>query len=98
MRKRSESRSFILPPGAGFVLTNPALKRFRSKGRTDGSREPIPVGRLFAQTLAARGGEFVKLGPAIVLRRAPGRLEQPLPDEAKQTGIECTLFDQQCIA
>src|SRR6266403_1451634 len=72
--------------------------RLRSKSRTDGSREPIPVVGLFAQTLAARGGEFVELGAAIVLRRAPAGSQQSLPDEAKQTGIERTLFDQQCIA
>src|SRR5260221_14171 len=72
--------------------------RLRSKGGTDGGREAIPAGGFFAQTFAARGGEFVKLGAAIVLRRAPARLEHSLPNEAKQTGIERALFDQQCIA
>src|SRR6266542_2220017 len=72
--------------------------RLCREGRTAGSREPIPAVRLFAQTLAARGGEFVKLGPPIVLRRAPPRLEQSLTYQAKQTWIEGTLFDQQCIA
>src|ERR1700687_1280572 len=98
MRKRSESRSFILPPDAGLVLTNPALRRLRSKRRGDGGYEPIPVVGLLAQTLAARGGEFVELGTAIVLGRAPVGLQQCLTDQAKQTGIECALFDQQRIA
>ena len=33
-------------------------------------------------------GEFVELGPAIVVEGAPARLEESLPHEAKQTGIE----------
>jgi hypothetical protein len=47
--------------------------------------------------LRLSGGEFVKPG-AIVLRCAPTRLEQTLTDEAKQAGIKCALFDQQCVA
>src|ERR1700679_3727297 len=63
----------------------------------DGGRESVPVVRLFAQTPAARGGEFVKLGPAIVLRSTPLRLQQPLTHQPKQPRIESTLLDQQRI-
>jgi hypothetical protein len=69
----------------------------RERG-SNGSRKSIPVGGLFPQTLAASGRELVKLGAAIVLRCAPTRLEQSLPDKAKKARIERTLFDQQGIA
>ena len=60
--------------------------------------QPIPVLGLFPQTLAAGGGQFVELGAAIVLRRAPARLQQSLPHQPKQPGIERALFDQQRVA
>jgi hypothetical protein len=70
---------------------------WRERAR-DGGCQPIPAIGLFSQTLAAGGGELVKLGAAIVLRCAPTRLEQSLTDEAKQAGIERALFDQQRVA
>ena len=68
----------------------------RERG-ADRSGEAIPVVCFYAQALAAGGGEFVKLGAAIVLRRAPVGLEQALTHEAKESGIEGALFDQQRI-
>ena len=85
MRKRRESRSFILPPVA-------------RERRADGRRQPVPAVGFFPQTLAARGGELIELGPAIVLRCAPARLQQPLPHQAKQAGIQRALLNQQRIA
>ena len=57
--------------------------------------QPVPAVRLFPQTLAARSGEFVELGAAIVFRCAPARLQQSLPHQAKQRRIERALFNQQ---
>jgi len=72
--------------------------RLRGECRANGRREPIPTVGFLTQRLATGGSEFIELGAAIVLRRAPVRFEQPLTDEAKQTGIERALFDQQSIA
>jgi hypothetical protein len=83
-RTRSESRTSYLP-------------RLRGECRADGGCEPVPVFRFLPQPLAARGGEFVELGPAVVFRRTPVRLEQSLLDQAKQSRIERALFDQQCV-
>ena len=60
--------------------------------------EAIPVVGFFPKTPTASSGKFVELGAAIVLRCAPARFEQSLTDEAKQTGVERALFDQQGIA
>src|SRR5258708_28150366 len=68
------------------------------KGRTHGCGKAVPTLGLFTQTLPARRSEFVKLGPAIVFRRAPARLEHSLTLQAVQTGIERALFDQQGFA
>src|SRR4029077_3573976 len=72
--------------------------RLRAEGRTNRGHQAVPVVGLFAETLAARYGEFVKLGAAIVFRSAPVSLEQSLTHQPKQTGIERALFDEQCIA
>src|ERR1700728_616722 len=72
------------------------LRLLRECG-SDGGCEPVPGVGLFPQTFAACGGEFVKLGTAIVVRRAPVGFEQSLTDQAKQTGIQRTLFDHEGI-
>src|SRR5579862_6007379 len=69
----------------------------RTQSRTNGSHKPIPVVGLLAQTLAARGGQFIKLGAAIVFRCAPTCLEQALAHKPKQTWIKSALLDEQCI-
>jgi hypothetical protein len=48
-----------------------------------------------AQSLAARCSEFVELGAAIVIGRAPVCLEESLADQAIQSWIERTLFNEQ---
>ena len=85
--ERSEARR-----GISYFL------RLSGERGCDGGRQPIPAIGFFSQTLAAGGGEFVELGPAIVLRCAPARLQQSLPDEAKQAGIKRALFNQQRVA
>src|SRR5579864_7544928 len=63
-------------PGVSYFLW------LRTEGGSDGGHEPIPVIGLFAQTLAARGSEFVKLGAAVVFRCAPTGLEESLTHQA----------------
>jgi hypothetical protein len=70
----------------------------RTECGADGICEAIPVGGLFAETLAAGGGELVKLGAAIIIGGAPAWLEQTLAHEAKETGIERALFNEQGVA
>src|ERR1700683_2008965 len=96
MRERSESRSFLL--SFYRICYNPVLQRLSTHCGTDGIHESIPVGGLLAQASAARGSKFIKLGPPIVFRRPPTRLEESLPHKAKQPGIQRTLFDQQRVA
>jgi len=64
----------------------------------DGACEAVPAQGFFAQALAAGGGERVELGAAIVLGGAPVCFQQPLADEAKESGVERALFDEQCVA
>src|SRR5579864_1443699 len=59
------------------------LLRFRSERRGDGRSEAVPAPGLVAQAFAARRGELVKLGPAIVLGGSQARLEQALARQAK---------------
>src|ERR1700683_241675 len=54
--------------------------RLLRKCGSDGGCEPVPGLGLFPQTFAARGGEFVKLATAIVVRRAPVGFEQSLTE------------------
>ena len=57
--------------------------------------QAVPAFGLLAQALAARGGEFVELGAAIVFRCAPACFQQSLPHQAEQCRIERSLLDQQ---
>ena len=72
--------------------------RLRGEGGGDGCGESIPTVGFLGQAPAAGGGEFIKLGAAIVLRGAPIRFEQSLADQAEQAGIERALFNEQGIA
>ena len=68
------------------------------EGGSDGCCKAVPTVGFFSQALAARGGQFIELGAAIVFRCAPARLQQALANQAKQAGIERALLDEQRIA
>ena len=63
----------------------------------NGAGEAIPTVGFFLKAFSAGDGKFVELGAAIVVRRAPVRLEQALADEAEEAGLERALFDEQGV-
>src|SRR5579864_1395628 len=69
--------------------------RLRGQGRRDRLGQPVPSFYFRAQALASRGGEFIELGAAVVVRRSPAGLEQSLAHQAAERGIERSLLDQQ---
>ena len=95
-----EATSRVEPDEGGEGRASPGISYFLrpgTQGSTDSVGQAIPVGGFFAETLAASGGEFVELRAAIIFGCAPIRLEQALTHDAKETGIEGALFDQQGI-
>jgi hypothetical protein len=69
--------------------------RLGAESRGDCGDEAIPAVGFLAQTLEARSGELVELGPAVVVGCAPARFEKSLAYQAIQGGIERALFDKQ---
>src|SRR5215472_13449215 len=92
-QSRNDGRTWLRQsagrPRVSYFLRSGSQRRTHRRGHT------VPRFGFLAQALATRGGEFVELGPAIVLRCAPACLQQPLPHQAKQCGIKRTLLDEQ---
>src|SRR5580765_2792829 len=63
----------------------------------DGGRDPLPACRLLRQLLASGLGEPVVLGPPVVVRVAPRRLDPPLLLEPVQRRVERPLVDLEDI-
>jgi hypothetical protein len=65
----------------------------RPQRHRDRFREPVPARRFLAKPRAAGRGEVIELRLAVVLRRSPLGVDQPLLFEAVQRGIQCALLN-----
>src|SRR5688500_495026 len=70
----------------------------RGQRPCDRSGETIAARRLDAESSPARAGEAVVLRAAVVLRRAPFALDEPLVFQAIQGSVERALLDQETTA
>src|SRR6202041_2322755 len=62
------------------------------KNARDGCRQPVPFRGLFRQLLAARSGQRIKAGLAVVCRGAPLRGNPASILESLERRIECSVF------
>src|SRR5437660_4447291 len=65
---------------------------FRAKSGADGGGQAVPALCLFAEFAAARGGEAIELGAAVVVGGAPFGVEEALMLEFGERGIEGALL------
>src|SRR3954452_730942 len=75
-----------------------ALLQRGSQRRGHHSRQPLPSGCFFAETLSASRGQLVVLGLSVVVRDAPLGIEQTLTLEPIQGRVQRTLLDLQRAA
>ncbi len=71
---------------------------FRVESSAHGRDQAVPAVLFFAESFAAGGGEIVIFGAAVVVGGAPACLEQALADQAKKSGVEGALFDEERAA
>jgi hypothetical protein len=74
------------------------LLRFGIKSGAHGGDKTVPAGLFFAEAFAAGGGEFVVFGATVVVGGAPTGFQKALTDEAKERGVEGSLFDKKRAA
>src|SRR5258705_9912378 len=79
----------------GMVL---ALGRTGLQGGRHRGRQPVPTVHFLAEAPLSGGGERVELRAAVVVRRAPLGVEEPLVFEPVERRIEGSLFDQERAA